>query len=99
VTPCGFVTTDTSEENIAIIRVEITRELETLAATRNNLLVTAIVFPSSLILFTLMMEWLCSSETWALTKATVHHNTQDGLINSQNAVKSSNLTNHVRFVD
>jgi hypothetical protein len=72
----ALVKADVSEERSAsIVRVTRIGELGTmLAVTRNRrtlrLLVTAKVFPSLLILVTLMMEELRSSETSALTRAT-----------------------------
>jgi hypothetical protein len=47
-----------------------------------QLLVTAIVVPSSFILVTLMMEAIRSSETWAFTRAKWRHNTEDGILHS-----------------
>jgi hypothetical protein len=73
----ALVRTDVSEERSAsFIRVTRIGELgTTLAVTSNRfsvrrLLVTASVVPSLLILVTLMMEALSSSETSVLTRAT-----------------------------
>jgi hypothetical protein len=44
-----------------------------------QLLVTAYVVPGSLILFTLMIEAIHSSETAVLTRATQHHISEDGI--------------------
>jgi hypothetical protein len=46
------------------------------------LLVSANVLPSSLILFTLMMEAICSSETSVLARAIRHHITEEGILQS-----------------
>jgi hypothetical protein len=70
----AFVRTDVSEERSpSIIRVTRICELGvTLAVTSNRrkLLVTANVVPSSLILSTLMMEAILSSETSVLINTT-----------------------------
>jgi hypothetical protein len=58
----------------------------------NQLLVAAIAFPSSLILFTLMMEATPSSETSALTRATRCHIPKTAFF-IVFTVKTSNLTN------
>jgi hypothetical protein len=47
-----------------------------------QLLVIANIAPSSLILSTLMMEVIHSSELLVLTKAKLHHIPEDGIINS-----------------
>jgi hypothetical protein len=47
-----------------------------------QVLVTANVVPSSLILFTLMMEALLSSETLVLTRVTLRHIPEDGSLHS-----------------
>jgi hypothetical protein len=75
----ALVSTDDSDELCSsIIRVTRIGELGiTLAVTSNrrklrrNIIVTAKVVPSSLILATLMMEALRSSETSVLTRATL----------------------------
>jgi hypothetical protein len=75
----ALVRTDKSEERIAyIIRVKGISELGTTLAVTGvlQLLVTANV-PSSLILFTPMMESVRSSETSVLTRAT-RRNIQEG---------------------
>jgi hypothetical protein len=83
----AFVRTDVSEECIAsIIRVTGIGELGTTLKVTNNrstvfqLLVTANVAPSSLILFTLTMDAIYSSETPVLTKATWRHVPEDGIL-------------------
>jgi hypothetical protein len=49
-------------------------------AEKKQLLVTANVVPSSLILFTLMMEAICSSETSILTRTTPRHIPEEGIL-------------------
>jgi hypothetical protein len=65
-----------------------------------QLLVTANVVPSSLILVTLMMEVICSSETLLLTRAIRHNISEDSIFQNEKLVsklcfdhvlKSSNL--------
>jgi hypothetical protein len=45
-----------------------------------QLLVTANVVPSLLILFTLVMKAICSSETSVIIRATWHHSSEDGIL-------------------
>jgi hypothetical protein len=54
--------------------------LSTLFSNILQLLITANIVPSSLILFTLMMEAIHSSETSILTGATQHHSQEDGIL-------------------
>jgi hypothetical protein len=58
-----------------------------------QLVITANVVPSSLILFTLMMETIRSSETSVLTRATWRHIPQDGILCEVNVINSKNLAN------
>jgi hypothetical protein len=48
-------------------------------STNYQLLVTTKVVPSSLILFTLTMETIRSSETSVVTRATLHHIPEDSI--------------------
>jgi hypothetical protein len=56
-----------------------------------QLLVTANIVPSSLIIFTLMMEAIHCSEMSVITSVTRRHIPEDGII-IVSAVKTSNLT-------
>jgi hypothetical protein len=82
----ALVRTDVLEElSASIINVTRICELGTtfvfLRSVR-RLLVTANLFPSSLILVTLMMEALSSSETSALTRVTLCNIPADGILHS-----------------
>jgi hypothetical protein len=70
-----LVRTDVSEECITSIKVKRISELRSML----QLLVTADIVPSLLILFILMMEAICSSETSVLTIATQCHIPEEGI--------------------
>jgi hypothetical protein len=73
-----LVKTDDSKERIApIIRVKWISKLGTTLASQ--LLVTANIVLSSLILFTLMIEAKSSSETSVVSRATLRHIPEDGI--------------------
>jgi hypothetical protein len=83
----AVVRTDVSEENIAsVIKVKRISELGTTLAVISNrnsvlqLLVTANVVPTSLILFTLKTEEILSSETSVLARTTRRKIPDDGIL-------------------
>jgi hypothetical protein len=69
----NFLRSDVSKERIfSIIRVKAISELGKNVISNYN------VVPSSLILFTLMIEAILSFETWALIRGLLLHITEDG---------------------
>jgi hypothetical protein len=81
----ALVRTDGSEERISsVISVGRISELGTSAVTSNvnQLLVTANIVPSSLILLTLTKEAIRSSETSVITRVTRRHIPDDGILQS-----------------
>jgi hypothetical protein len=66
------------------------------ANVSTELLVTANVFPSSLIIFTLMMEAIRYSETSVLTSATRCHISEDGILYHLCSSYSKIRSNHSR---
>jgi hypothetical protein len=95
----ALIRTDVSEEKIAsIIRMKSISELRTTLAVITNyekllqLIVSANVVPIPLILSTLMLEALRSSETLALTRATRHNNPEDGILHNHH---TEDLKSHI----
>jgi hypothetical protein len=85
--------------HVALVRTDISVEyiycLHHYLCSVLLLLVTAHV-PSSLILFTLMMEEICSSKILALTRPTRHRTPEDGILHSH---QHGNLkSNNVSFI-
>jgi hypothetical protein len=80
----AFVRTDVTEERIAYItKVRTISELLTLAVTSAlQLLVTANFIPISLILLTLIMEAIRSTETSIPTRTTWYHIPEDDILRS-----------------
>jgi hypothetical protein len=85
----ALLRTDFSQEYIASIISELGK---TLAFFRRllQLLVTANVFPTSLILFSLMMEAILSSETSVLTRAALYLIPKYGILHISSPPKRSN---------
>jgi hypothetical protein len=80
-----IVRRDVSEGRISsIIRVEKTSGADCSFAECFSCYLTAIVFPSLLILSTLMMEAIHSSKSSVLTRATRHHIPEDGILHVKN---------------
>jgi hypothetical protein len=83
---------DISEELIAyIIRMKIICEVGMLAVTSN-------VVPSSLILFALIMKVISSPETSVLTRATLCHIPEDGILHSHRSDNLKSYLNHIHRV-
>jgi hypothetical protein len=79
----ALVRTEVSEEGIAsIIRVIRISEIGT-AYFSQPALVASYCFPSSPILFTLMIEALCSSETSVFTRTTQRHISEEGILQNK----------------
>jgi hypothetical protein len=87
------VGTDVSKDGVAsIFRVERISGLGTLVVNSIAVLLVTADVPSSLILFTLMMETICYSETSVLTRATQCHIPEHGILHSN---RSENLKSYM----
>jgi hypothetical protein len=90
----ALVKTDVSEEIIAsIMRIKRISKLGKVSSNQQlkvQLLVTANAFPSSLILFTFMMEAILSSEASVLTRAIRCNTPEEGILHI-NALRGRNI--------
>jgi hypothetical protein len=81
----ALVITDVSKEHISFNNgVERISEL----GTTLTMLLTANFFPSSLFLYTLIIEVILSSETSVLTTATQRHISQDSILKEKNSART-----------
>jgi hypothetical protein len=98
----ALVRTEVSEKRVAsVINVERIRELRMTLAVTNNilrsvflLLVPANIVPSSLMLFTLMMEAVRPTKTSVVTRATYRHIPEDGILHSRHR---ENLKSYIKL--
>jgi hypothetical protein len=79
---------------VALVRTDVSEEL-----SDSQLLVMANVVPSSLILVTLMMEALSSSETPVLTRATRRNIPEGAILHSQKKKNSVTLSPRANYTD
>jgi hypothetical protein len=83
------------ERSVGVVRLRTKRHEVCSASFWNALMFRSFVvinlLPSSLILFTLIIEVILSSETSVLTRATRHHIQEDGILHSHRC-EISNLT-------